>query len=754
MSFEKKLKIPLGGNLVFSFIKRFKWVLTLFLAINYLLTPGILKAVLYDQDLAAADKAFASKDEAKAKALYEKAAKEGSAEAHFALGYKFVLPDGEGLFHYVEAAKMGHAEALSYAIERLVFRADSLRRADPQKALALYDTAKKVNPNLKLFDEEGTVEILKRCAEPKGFDADVFIKKYGISKDEDSGYGIWELAEEASRGGRFGKPDPELVLNLVIRGSQVPAELGAAIKVVYANWKKGVVAPFDLCDYITSGMGQGYCAFREEKKAEAKRIARENAIIEKWPKDQQTAYGLLKTAADDFFITRSRNEVDLSGTGRAAFEIEEEDLLKKDFQKAISRFEKGKFPKFTSKDFKKSDFDLNDLYSRIMKLKDLQYGTVTPEEVKTVQLKWVPYREAWVKFGSLRYPSVSGDSWRTWLTKARMKQLEDLGSVLKRTANGAGKTASFYNPTSVAVDASGNVYVADMGNALIRKITPDGLVTTLAGGGSGHHTDGTGSDASFWNPWGIAVDKSGNVYVADSANYIVRKITREGLVTTLAGQSEVKGTKDGPVNTALFQNPLDVAVDPSGVVYVSDGGMIRKITTKGMVTTFPGSGGFEDYKYKPGTGQTTYYACNVAVDSFGNIYSSDGIFQIYKITPVGVVKTFAGSAGVTGTTDGLGTHASFNYPSEIAVDLSGNIYVADSENNKIRKIAPTGLVITLAGSGAKGFSDGKGDEATFYRPRGIAVDKVGNVYVADCNNLIRKITADGVVTTLAGSPNP
>ena len=703
-----------------------------------------------EQNLAAADKAFQAGDQAGAEKLYRKAAEEGSAEAHFALGYKFSLPGNEGLIHFIEAAKMGHEKALDSALEGLLLRADSLKNSDPQKALDLYETAKKANPNLKLFDEEGTVKILKMCAEPKGFDADAFIKKYGITDEEMDGYGIWELAAEASKGGRFGKPDPLLVFNLVMRGSQVPAELAGSVEATYKNWKKGVVKVFDPCDFITSGMGQGYCARREEEKAEAKRAAKEKSLIVKWPKDQQKAFDVLKKASADYFEARSRNEVDLSGTARGAFVIEEEDSLKVNFQKALTNFEKGKFPQFTGKDFKITDYKLNDLYSRIMKLKDLQNGTVTPEGVRMAQVKWLPYRDAWVRFATLRYPGVSSESLKTWLAQERLAQLEDLGSVLKRSADGIGTTASFYNPAGLAVDNSGNVYVADSGNSKIRKINLKGVVTTLAGGGTGHATNGMGPEASFWSPHGIVVDNSGNVFVADSATDLIRKITPEGLVSTYAGQEGVRGIDDGPVSKATFQNPLNLALDTLGVIYVADGGRLRKITPKGIVTTIPGSVDIKSYIDRTGTGSKAYFAGNVAVDSFGNVYITDDIFLIQKITPKGEVLTLAGSAGFTGSTDGMGTNATFNYPSGLAIDTSGNIYVSESSNNKIRKITPAGYVTTLAGSGAKSSTNGKGVKASILRPRGIAVDNSGNVYVGDGKNQIRKITPDGIVTTLAG----
>jgi hypothetical protein len=231
------------------------------------------------------------------------------------------------------------------------------------------------------------------------------------------------------------------------------------------------------------------------------------------------------------------------------------------------------------------------------------------------------------------------------------------------------------------------VYVADRDNARIRKIAPNGTVTTLAGSGNHAFADGQGTSASFYQPTGIAVDGSGNVYVADCNNFRIRKITPNGTVTTLAG-SGIQGYADGQGTSASFNRPRGVTLDGSGNVYVAD----------------------------------------------------DLNNRIRKIAPSGTVTTLAGSGG-GGYADGQGTSASFNNPSAVAVDGSGNVYVADRDSNRIRKIAPSGTVTTLAGSGSAAFADGNGTLASFYSPFGVAVDGSGNVYVADMwNHRIRKIT--------------
>ena len=306
-------------------------------------------------------------------------------------------------------------------------------------------------------------------------------------------------------------------------------------------------------------------------------------------------------------------------------------------------------------------------------------------------------------------------------------------------ADGAGSAAQFNYPSGVAVDSSGTVYVADIYNSRIRKISSAGVVTTLAGSGTAGFADGTGSIAQFNYPLGIAVDSSGTVYVGDYYNHRIRKITPAGAVTTLAGSTA--GFADGTGSAAQFNYPFGVAVDSSGTVYVGDSGnqRIRKITPAGVVTTLAGSGtaGFAD-----GTGSAAqfYNPSGVAVDPSGTVYVADRYNQrIRKITPAGVVTTLAGS-GTAGFADGTSSAAQFNYPEGVAVGSSGTVYVGDSSNHRIRKITSSGVVTTLAGSGIADFADGTGSSAQFSSPQGVAVDSSGTVYVADTNNhRIRKV---------------
>ena len=298
------------------------------------------------------------------------------------------------------------------------------------------------------------------------------------------------------------------------------------------------------------------------------------------------------------------------------------------------------------------------------------------------------------------------------------------GSGVYGFADGTGDAAQFSGPYGVAVDASGTVYVADTYNRRIRKITPEGVATTLAGSGTYGFADGTGAAAQFGNPRGVAVDPSGTVYVADSGNHRIRKITPAGVVTTLAG-SGVAGFADGSGTAAQFYNPYGVAVDPSGTVYVADwyNRRIRKITPEGVVTTLAGSiSGYAD-----GAGEAAQFdsPIGVAVDASGTVYVADSN-HIRKITPAGVVTTMAGST--RGLADGTGSAAQFYAPRGVTVDSSGTVYVADTGNNRVRKITSAGVVTTLTGSVA----------AAHEGPSGVAVDSAGAVYAAD-KNLIRKM---------------
>ena len=318
-----------------------------------------------------------------------------------------------------------------------------------------------------------------------------------------------------------------------------------------------------------------------------------------------------------------------------------------------------------------------------------------------------------------------------------------------------GTSAQFSSPAGVAVDANGNVYVADAGNSCIRKILiSTGAVITLAGGVHGY-SDGTGTNAQFANPTGVAVDNSGaTVYVADRDNHNIRRIdVSTGVVTTLAGSTNGGassfGFADGLGTGALFYHPSGVAVDDRGTVYVADtdNNCIRMIVGSN-VSTLAGIGrtGLNGPGYADGAVSVAKFTApsGVAVDTRGTVYVADPGNNCIRMIRGSNVTTLAGNV-TAGYSDGTGTVAQFNVPYGVAVDNSGNVYVADRSNHCIRKIVvATGVASTLAGSGVAGFVNGSGAAARFNGPSGVATycgrsgqpntSVIGDVYVADIDN--------------------
>lgn len=312
--------------------------------------------------------------------------------------------------------------------------------------------------------------------------------------------------------------------------------------------------------------------------------------------------------------------------------------------------------------------------------------------------------------------------------------------------------ALFSSPSDVAVDAAGNLYVADYWYNRIQKISINGTVSTLAGTGNIGAINGLGKLASFNKPSGLTVDGAGNVYVADAGNNLIRKITPDGTVSTLAGTVVAVDTSNTVTEQPLFSGPSGVAVDAAGNVYVADAGNNRicVVSPSGNTRTLAGNGNAGSNN-GAGTSATFNNPTGVAVDAAGNVYVADMLNNlIRKVAPNGTTTTLAGN-GEMGSKDGLDTAARFYFPNSLAVSTSGIVYVTDDINNLVRAIMPGGAVTTIAGTGLAGSQNGVGAQASFNDPAGISIGASGNLYVADANNnLIRKITPSGMVTTVAG----
>lgn len=318
--------------------------------------------------------------------------------------------------------------------------------------------------------------------------------------------------------------------------------------------------------------------------------------------------------------------------------------------------------------------------------------------------------------------------------------------------DGTGSDARFGRPVCATRDSSGNLFVVDTNNHNIRKITPAGVVTTFAGlAGNEGSTNGTGTAARFSYPNGITIDEANNLYVADTNNHVIRKITPTGVVTTFAGIAGTSGSNNG--TGATFNFPEGIIIDAAGNnLYVADTSnhTIRKITISGGIITFAGLAANAGSQNGNGSAARFNFPTGIARDSSNNLYVTDwGSHTIRKITLGKEVTTLAGLAANAGSQDGNGSTARFELPTGITVDSSDNIYVADTNNSTIRKITLAGDVSTFAGlAGDEGSTDGI-TTARFYNPYGVFADPTGTIFVMDSNNFtIRRIDQATTATPL------
>jgi len=327
---------------------------------------------------------------------------------------------------------------------------------------------------------------------------------------------------------------------------------------------------------------------------------------------------------------------------------------------------------------------------------------------------------------------------------------------------GPATNASLWWPSGIAVDANGSLYIADIGNHRIRKVDTSGIITTVAGNGNSVYSGdgGPATNASLRDPADVAVDASGNLYIADRDNQRIRKVDTLGIITTMAGNGTYGYSGDGgPATSASLWLPPDVAVDASGNLYIadSDSQRIRKVDTSGIITTVAGNGtrGYGG-DGGPATNASLRYPEGVALDANGNLYIADTRNErIRKVDTWGIITTVAGNGtrGCSGD-GGPATNASLRWPWGVALDANGNLYIADMDNHRIRKVDTSGIITTVAGNGTYGYS-GDGGPATntsLWGPYGVAVDASGNLYIADQGNYrIRKVDTWGIITTVAGN---
>jgi sugar lactone lactonase YvrE len=380
---------------------------------------------------------------------------------------------------------------------------------------------------------------------------------------------------------------------------------------------------------------------------------------------------------------------------------------------------------------------------------------------------------------------------------------------------GAAISAQLSYPSGVAVDAAGNLFIADMWNQRIRKVDPAGTITTVAGGGSdGLGDGGSAMSAQLSYPSGVAVDAAGNLFIADTENHRIREVDAAGTITTVAGNGSVGFSGDGgpAISASLFLHEdcgmyctyrpnAGVAVDAAGNLFIADAvnDRIRKVDTAGTITTVAGNGlaGFSG-DGGPAISAQLSDPSGVAVDATGNLFIAEGNRRIRKVDPAGTITTVVGSAtsvwltasgvaadaagnlfiadaknqrirevdtaGTITTVAGTGsagfsgdggpaTRAQLSYPSGVAVDAAGNLFIAERDNARIRKVDPAGTITTVAGGGSDGLGDGgPAVSAQLSDPSGVAVDAPGNLFIADAwNQRIRKVDTAGTITTVAGT---
>ena len=356
----------------------------------------------------------------------------------------------------------------------------------------------------------------------------------------------------------------------------------------------------------------------------------------------------------------------------------------------------------------------------------------------------------------------------------RIRRVDALGVITTFAGNGvpgftgdggASSSAEVLFPLSVAIDASGNVYITETNSPRVRRIDTRGVITTIAGDGIVGVTGdgGLATAAHFKNPQGVAVDGAGNVYIADAGDHRVRRIDTAGIITTIAGTGTMGSTGDnGLATSALLDGPSAVAIDAAGNIYIADTGneRIRRIDGTGTITTVAGNGNFGNSGDNgPATSAKIGLVEGIAVDSIGNLYLGDIEYLVVRrVDPNGVITTFAGESlnfGETGD-GGPATSAELDYPEGVAVDTAGNLYIADTDNGRIRRVDTAGIITSVVGGGiGVGGDGGLAINTRLSEPGAVAVDLQGDLIIADSShNLVRRVDTHGQITSIAGTVEP
>jgi hypothetical protein len=349
----------------------------------------------------------------------------------------------------------------------------------------------------------------------------------------------------------------------------------------------------------------------------------------------------------------------------------------------------------------------------------------------------------------------------TWATAPALGDLAIIagtGTSGPPTA-GPALNSKLNTPVRVAVDGSGNVYIADTYNNRIDKVTPTGVLSIIAGTGSGGQpTPGPATSSKLNSPFGLAVDGSGNVYIADSGNNRIDKVTPAGVLSIIAGTGNGGQPTPGPATSSDLSFPSGVAVDGSGNVYIADtyNSQIDKVTPAGVLSIIAGTGNWASPTPGPATSSDLGGPYGVAVDGSGNVYIADsGNNRIDKVTPAGVLSIIAGTGNGGQPTPGPATSSDLGNPYGVTVDALGNVYIADSGNNKIDKVTPDGDLSVVAGTGNSGApTAGPATASNLWFPTGVAVDSLGGLYIADpINHRIEEVgTAVAAAPGAPGTP--